>query len=108
MSDDTWYSRNKEKAKASARAYQAANKEKFKAYFKDYYQKNKDKLRETHKVFAQKNRARLNQLNREVYGPRYRARKLGAPEPPLLPLSPMPPVADPIVREEGSFTLTFE
>lgn len=114
MSDDTWYERNKEKAKAAAKAYREANKEKFKAYFKEYYQAHKDKLRERHKLWARENRDRLHALNREVYRPRAKARRQALQIDPLprgrppLPITPLPPPPPPLVIERGTISVTFD
>ena len=94
---ESWYSRNKEKAKAQARAYQAAHKEKYKEYLRNYYQTHKPQMKQNYDRFIQRKRAAAASAPPPT------------PEPqPLLPITPLQPSDPPIVIQRGSFLVAFD
>ena len=115
MSEETYYSKNREKYLAKAKEYRNAHKENYQAYWKEYYLKHKAELLKKRAEYARKHKETIYQKNRTVYYPRHQAKKKGEVVEPLPPSVPTPrsvpvevPPLPPIVISRGIHTVSFD
>lgn len=105
--EETYYSQNRERLLAGAKAYHEKNREKYRAYWKTYYEKNKQILLEKRKEYARKNKDKIYKKYKNNYYPRHQEKVKQTQSVPIVitPLEETPRFT--MIVSQGNYTVSF-